>query len=312
MRRFTDWLVYLIVRLFICVVQALDIQTCHSLARGLAYVANDLVGLRCQVIDENLRHVYPQLPAAGRRRMARAMWTHLFLMVCEVAHVPRKVHATNWRRYIELRDLRQLAGYLLDPRPTVIVSGHFGNFEVAGYVTGLMGFPCYTIARPIDNPYLDRFVNRFRAAQGQFILPKEGSSRPVQQALAAGRTLTLLGDQHAGTKGCWVDFLGRPASCHKAVALFTLSSGAPLLVAYARRQGEPLRFEIGLSGLVDPQTADPELLDVRALTQWYNRRLEAIILRDPEQYWWVHRRWKKRPRRRSKAAPRSAEERSAA
>jgi KDO2-lipid IV(A) lauroyltransferase len=221
-------------------------------------------------------------------------------MVAEIAHAYRKIHETSFHRYVSFTDKPRLVRYLLDPRATVLVTGHYGNFEVAGYVLGMFGFPSFTIARVLDNPHLNRFVNRFRGSTGQYILPKQGCAPQVEAVLAAGGTLSLLGDQHAGDRGCWVDFLGRPASCHKAVALFTLTSGAPQIVCYLRRKSGPLQFEIGVVDVADPATWDGKLAGVKPLTRWYNEKLEAMILEAPEQYWWVHRRWKGQPPRRRK------------
>jgi KDO2-lipid IV(A) lauroyltransferase len=295
MKQLTDWLVYMLVRGFVCVVQALSLETCHAIARALAVLAADLVKLRHKVVDENIRLAFPHLDERQRRDFIRGMWEHLFLMVCEIAHAPRKIHDTNWRRYFAIHRKRELVRYLLDTRPTILISGHFGNFEVTSYATGLLGFPTYAIARPLDNRYLDRYVNGFRSTHGQFILPKDGSATTIDAILEKGGTIALLGDQSAGPRGCWVEFFGRPASCHKAVALFTLVSGAPLLVSYGKRIGGPLEIELGLEGVADPQHPGPELANVKALTQWYNTVLEGAVRRAPEQYWWVHRRWKGQP-----------------
>ena len=154
-----------------------------------------------------------------QRRLTRQMWEHLLVMVCEIAHAPRKIHDTNWRRHFHLHNGRRLVGHLLEERPTVLISGHFGNFEMASFMAGLLGFPSYSIARRLDNPYLHRFLNQFRSRNGQFILPKDGSAGQVDEILRSGGIIALLGDQSAGPKGCWVDFLGHPASCHKAIAL---------------------------------------------------------------------------------------------
>lgn len=291
----TDWLVYVLIRVFVCVLQMLPIETCHGLARMLSVVACDIVRLRYRVVDENLRHAFPAWDRRTRHTAMRRMWEHLFLMVAEVAHAPRTIHETSWRQYVTFRDKPLIVRYLLDPRPAVLVTGHYGNFEVAGYVLGMFGFPTFTIARKLDNPFLDRFITRFRASTGQFILPKQGCAPQVEAVLASGGLLSVLGDQHAGPKGCWVEFLGRPASCHKAVALFTLTSGAPQIVSYLRRKGRPMHFEIGVAGIADPQTWDTRLAAVKPLTRWYNERLEEMILEAPEQYWWVHRRWKGEP-----------------
>jgi KDO2-lipid IV(A) lauroyltransferase len=229
------------------------------------------------------------------------MWEHLALLACELVLAPRKVHETNWRKFVTMHDTSQMSNYLLDPRPVVFVSGHYSNFELGAVVMGLFGFPSYAVARTLDNPYLDRLLRAFRESRGQFILPKDGSASTIQGVLDAGRIIMLLGDQHAGTKGVWIEFLGRPASCHKALALFTLGSGAPMLISYCRRRSGIFRVDVGLAGVVDPLTIDPELNSVKALTQWYNDRLAWIIRQEPSQYWWVHRRWKDKPVRARRA-----------
>jgi len=261
----------------------------------LAVLANDILRVRRRVVDENLAPVFPELTATERIDLARRMWEHLLLMGCEIFHAPRKIHRTNYRNFVRLERSREIVRNFLDPRPVLLVSGHFGNFEMGGFITGLLGFPTFTVARPLDNPYLDRYINRFRSANGQYIFSNRGSSNQIDRILASGETLSLLGDQHAGPKGCWVDFFGRPASCHKAIALFTLTSGAPLLLGYCRRDGKPMRFEQSIVGLIDPRDEGPEVGGVKPLTQWYNRALEKAVRDAPDQYWWLHRRWKEKP-----------------
>ena len=232
------------------------------------------------------------------------MWEHLFVMLAEIAHFPRKVHDTNWREFIHFKNEAWMMRELFRSRPRVFVSGHYGNFELAGYTLGLFGFPTFTVARTLDNPYLDKFVNKFRATKGQYILPKQGSAQEAAALLEGRGTLGVLADQHAGPKGCWVNFFGRPASTHKAIAVFALTNNAPLMVGYARRMGRPMHFEMGLEAMLDPQTMDPAMNDVKKLTQWFSDTLEQIIRRAPEQYWWVHRRW--RDNRRAKPSQKLA------
>lgn len=295
LKQIRDYAVYLAVRCLICVIQSLSLEACASLARGLAYLASDLLRLRKQVVKENLRHAYPGLDGRREREIIRGMWQHLFLMLFEIAHSPRRIHLTNWSNYINGVNRRLLVKYLLDDRPTVLLTSHYGNFELAGYLTCLFGFRLATVARPLDNPYLHEYVNRWRSSTGQQMLPKNGSAPQIQHLLEQGGTLAILGDQNAGRKGCWVEFMNRPASCHKAIALFTLTSGAPMVVVYARRTGGIFEFDIATVDCLDPQTCDPALLGVLPITGWYNRHLEEIINAQPEQYWWVHKRWKKPP-----------------
>jgi KDO2-lipid IV(A) lauroyltransferase len=303
-KRIVDFLVYLVVRALICLVQALRIETGQGLARGLAWLFCDLLRVRAGVVDDNLAHAFPELSATGRRQLARRMWEHLCLLVLEVAHAPRKIHETNWRDYVSLRGQEPLVRLLLSGGPTVIVTAHFGNFEVSGYVLAILGFPTFTVARTLDNPYLDRFLNRFRGSTGQQIIPKQGGYERIVQALAQGRTMAVLADQYGGPKGCWVEFFGRPASAHKAIALLALDNDAAVAVCCAPRTDRPLHLELTAAAIVDPRRSDTELSTVRGLTQWYTSRLEEIIRRQPQQYWWLHRRWKdtRQPRRKTKQA----------
>jgi KDO2-lipid IV(A) lauroyltransferase len=301
---------YLALRVVVAVVQALPLTACDRLARALGWLASDVFKVRGTLVDENLRIAFPEWDDARRKAVTRETWRHLLLMVAEIAHTPRKVHRTTWRRHCELDNEALVVSTLLGEGPKVLISGHFGNFELGGYLVGLFGFPTHTVARTIDNPYVDRYVNAFRSRTGQYMLPKAGSAEDVERVMGQGGVITLLGDQAAGPKGCWVEFFGKPASTHKAVSLFTLSYAAPTLVIGVRRKGAPLDYRVGPEDFVDPREAGFELGTTPLLTAWFTRALERCIRRDPEQYWWVHRRWKGEPpqrRGRAAGAPASAE-----
>lgn len=303
-RAATDYGAYFVVRVLVCVMQTLSLEACVGGARVMAWLLSDVLRVRWRVVDDNLRLAMPNLTPVARRRLRRRMWEHLLVMICEIAHIPRKIHDTNWHRYVQIVGRREIVTYLLDRRPVVLVSGHFGNFEVGCYLIGLLGFSSFTIARTLDNPYLNDWIMGFREKKGQYILPKDGSAPLIADLLRRGGRVTLLGDQHAGPKGCWVDFLGHPTSCHKAVALFTLGSKAPMLVISNSRNGQPLHFTVQLEGLADPQLLSEEQGSVPGLTRWYNLCLENAIRRHPDQYWWLHRRWRgDPPARRGTAVP---------
>lgn len=299
-------IVYLAVRVFICAVQALQMETCQKVAAALATLFCNALRVRENVVDDNLRHAFPELSAAERRRLSWRMWEHLFLLVVEIAHAPRKIHETNWRDFLHFKGdaSPRLVNLLLGDRPVVIISAHFGNFEMAGYLLGILGFPTYTVARTLDNPQIDAFLNRFRSRTGQHMIPKKGGYEQIVDVLARGLPMTFLADQYAGSKGCWVEFFGRPASAHKAIGLFALNHDAPLVIGYAERKGRPLHYEMGMQGSADPRSGEDHVTSVPRLTQWYTSHLEQVIRRAPAQYWWLHRRWKdNRPaKKRAKAA----------
>jgi KDO2-lipid IV(A) lauroyltransferase len=302
-RRVVQYLGYVAARVAIAVVQAVPLSVCQTFADAIAILAVDVLRVRWKVIDENLRHAYPTWTDARRKRLAREMWAHLFMLLAEIAHAPRKIHETNWRDYFQLSGARELINCLLDDRPLLVVSAHYGNFELAGVVLGLLGFPTYAVARTLDNPFLDRWVNEFRGSTGQHIVPKKGGYDDILRILGRGGTMTFLADQYAGTKGCWVDFFGRPASAHKAIALFALEHDAVISVGTARRLGAPLKYELVAQSFADPRANTPNVAGIRELTAWYTSEIERFVRVAPSQYWWLHRRWKDhRPARRRRAA----------
>lgn len=289
-----DRLVYCIFRLLICAIQSISLERCQRLSKLAGYVLSRILKVRRSLIESNLQRVFPDWQAQQRDKTQEQMWEHLILMVCEIAHAPRKIHRENWYEHFDVPDRKQFLQLALDMRPKVLVSGHFGNFELAGFVTGLFGISTTTIARPLDNGFVHDYIDRFRSSGGQFMLSKSGTAGQVQSLLDQGGMLSLLADQYGGPKGCWVEFLGQLASCHKALALFTLSSGAPMVVCSNIRKEQPLQFEVRILGLADPASKDcPD--SIIAMTRWYNQCLENAIRRTPSQYWWVHHRWKGTP-----------------
>ena len=302
MRSILDYAIYLAVRTVFCLLQIMPAKEILFLAEPLLRLVSDVLRIRADVIDENLRFAFPNLSNAERSTLRRMHWRHLLLMVHEIANASRKIHITNWRDHIRFHNKQQLVHTLLERRPKVLVSGHFGNFEVSGVIVGLFGFSMFTIARPLDNPFLDNFFNKQRATYGLEMLPKQDSARSAEAKLAEGTSLVVLGDQAAGDRDCWVDFFGRPASTHKAIAIFGLTFSAPLMVVYGKRTNGPLQFEIGCQEIADPAQLPPASRDVFGLTQWYTSALEKVIRSAPDQYWWAHRRWKKRRLRQRRRA----------
>jgi len=286
-----DYLGYLGLRVVISIIQAIPVDMGARLMRFAAWILGDVFKVRYKVTDENLQHAFPEMSADERRKIIRGMWEHLFLLVLEVAHAPRKIHETNWRDYVELENSADAVRALLDERPTMLVTAHFGNFEVAGVVLAILGFPTYSIARPLDNPYVDRYINQFRGSTGQHIIAKHGEYERIEEILASGEAMAFLADQYAGPKGCWVEFFGRKASAHKAIALLSIANDAPMVITAAKRTA-PLHFCISVPAVRDPRTATDDVGSIKDLTQWYTLELEKFIRATPSQYWWLHRRWK--------------------
>jgi Kdo2-lipid IVA lauroyltransferase/acyltransferase len=295
--RIADYLVYLVIRFIVCILQALSYQQARRLAAGLAWLAYRLDRRHRAVALDNLTHAYgDQLSPAERDRMVRGVYLHFCTLLIELVHLGRRLHPCNWRASLELVGGRMLVDGLLSGKSLLIVTAHFGNWELAGYVLGLLGFRTYAIARPIDNPYLDTYLRDFRQRTGQTVLAKKDDFDQIQAVLATGGALATLGDQDAGQRGEFVPFFGRLASTHKAIALLALEYGVPTLVTGTSKIGEPMRYQVMAEELIRPEEHRDDRDGGRVgITRRFTAALERLIRRHPEQYFWLHRRWKHQP-----------------
>jgi KDO2-lipid IV(A) lauroyltransferase len=299
-----DYAVYLLVRVVVCVLQALSQDAARRLAAGLAWLLYHMDRRHRLAADDNLRHAFPgRLTDAQRDGLVRSVYVHFCRMFIEIIHMPRALHPGNWREHLEMPQGRLTLDCLLSGRPLLLVTGHFGNWELGGYILGLLGFRTHAIARKLDNPYLDQFLRRFRERTGQGILEKHGEFDKLTAVLAGNGAVATLGDQDAGRRGLYVDFFGRPASTHKAIALLSLEHRAPLLVIGVRRVAEPMRYQLVTADCIRPEEYDGRRPDaVKAMTQRFTAALERMVREAPEQYFWLHRRWKHQPARKAAKA----------
>jgi KDO2-lipid IV(A) lauroyltransferase len=290
-----DYGVYLIVRLAVCVVQALSLTKALAFGRFLAWVAYYVDRRHREVARDNLRHAYPAASEAAIDRLVRAVYRHFCGVLMEMMQLPRRLHPYNWQKYVRMVRPELAIGRMISDRPLLMVLGHFGNWEMAGYIIGLFGFRTYAVARRIDNPHLDRFLARFRSGTGQTILDKNADYDRILQVLKGGGAIALVADQDAGPRGLFVDFFGRPASTFKSIALLALEYDADLVVAGVPRVGEPMRYRIEAEELIRPAEYAGRPDAVKAITQRFTAALERVVRRHPEQYFWLHRRWKHQP-----------------
>lgn len=294
-----DYAVYLAVRAVVCFVQMLTFRAACRLAVGLAWLIYQIDRRHRLVALDNLRHAFGEGEEKQRDQQVRAIYRHFCTMLIEIIHMPRMLHPQNWKRHFRLIGCEQMLDLLLSGRPVLIVSGHFGNWEVGGYVLALFGFRTHAIARTLDNPHVDAFLRRFRENTGQKVLRKDGDFDKIQKVLADKGVLLTLGDQDAGQRGLFVDYFNRPASTHKAIALLALEFNVPMIVMTCTRPpGDPAeaRYDLWGSDVIFPEEYQGQPNAVREITQRFTTALEGMIRRHPEQYFWLHRRWKHQPK----------------
>ena len=233
-------------------------------------------------------------------RIIFGMWQHLFRLVSEVVQFPRQITMENSFERIQFRNREDAVRALLSGRPVILLSGHFGNWETSVTSFGVFGFQLGVVARALDNPYLDAWFERFRESTGHTIINKGGARAAIEARLAQGRHVALLADQDAGGRGIFVDYFGRPASAFPSVAQLAMRNDALIVMGCGIRQpdhahqGSWVRYEVSCEDVIDPRDYDRDT-GIYEITQRFSTALENAVRRAPEQYFWVHRRWKTRP-----------------
>jgi len=297
--RAVDFLVYLALRVFVCVGQSVSWSTAIACSRTLAWIVHRFDHRHRKVAEENIRFAFPELDDAGVDSLTRRSYEHLLEMAVEIIRMPRTLHLSNiydYLHYAQPGQLEQAIAFAQKPRPRLLLTGHFGNWEVISYAVGLVGFRGSVIARKIDNPYIDQFVRDFRRKTGQEILDKSLDYAKMLDVMAQKGGLGMVGDQDAGPRGLFVPFMGRPASTYKSIALMSLEFSAPILIMAAARIGSPLQYRLYVEDQIEPTELANDPDPVRTITRRYAEAMERVVRRHPEQYFWVHRRWKHQPK----------------
>jgi KDO2-lipid IV(A) lauroyltransferase len=210
--------------------------------------------------------------------------------------MPRRISPTSWPRYLRVGRLELAMNRLVRDEPTIFVTGHCGNWELLGYSLAVLGYPLYALARPLDNPLINDWVLGVREARGMRILTKWGATPILQELLRTNGRVAFIADQNAGDQGMFVPFFGRLASSYKSIGLLAMRYKTPIIAGMARRIGRRFEYELSSFDAIYPEDwmAQPDPLFY--ITARFNRAIELMIRTAPDQYLWVHRRWKSRPR----------------
>jgi len=291
------WLTYVAVRAVFAVMQAFPIDWNLQTARILARIWAVVLPRHRQRALAHLSAVFGDVyPMSRISRLADRSLESVTMFAVEAICLPRLINAFTWSRYLRPVNLDDAVRLFLRGKGVILVTGHYGSFEVIGHLLAALGFDIAAVMRPLDNVYLNRFIVASRRTHGLTLLDKKGAMESAEKMLGDGALLSFIGDQDAGRKGLFVDFFGRPASTYKSIGLLAMATGAPIVVGYARRRGNVARYDVGVQRIIHPHEWEQQEDPLRWITQEYTSAIEAFVREDPEQYLWIHRRWKSRPK----------------
>lgn len=266
-----------------------------AFAGWLGKLAYRPLGIRADLVEQHVQRAFPEQDEAWVQRVARTSYAHLGREAMSMLRLSR-LGAEEVRAVTDVDDgLGELRAAVESDTGAVMVTGHFGNWEIGGAALAARGIPLDVVAQRQANPLVDRLLNSARERLGMRVIRRGNATKESLRSLRAGRVVALVADQDARGAGIFVPFLGRPASTYRGPAVLALRSGAPLFIGTAVRFGH--RYRVRVRRVPLPEEAAPADQDhqVRALTLEHVRALEAEVRAEPGQYFWHHRRWKTAP-----------------
>jgi len=295
--RFPRGLEYLLFRCLETAILSLPYRRAVILSRLLARIAHVADRKHRKTARRNLAAAFPDWSPAKVRAVTRRMYEHFALVLVELFFTRRRVRPSTFRRYATFAGWEGIQRVLAEGRGLVIVVGHLGNWEFAAYASALNGLPVTSIARPLDNRRINDHLLGLRVATGQEIVYKYDALRRMIASLRENRALVIPSDQNVrGEAGIFVPFFGRDASTIRSTALLCRKYGIPYTVAtHVRTDPDRFHYRIEFSPPTDPARFEGTKDPLREITADFTGQLERYIRERPEQYLWMHKRWKTRP-----------------
>jgi KDO2-lipid IV(A) lauroyltransferase len=260
----------------------------YAFARALGMFAYHVVRVRRGVVEENLlASLGAEKDERELARIARESYAHTAATFIEMFLFPDMAERVS--DMVDMSEGRVIEDAYARGRGIVFVGCHFGSWEMSGACVGALGYPLTVVAKTQSNPHADAWINRHRERLHMRVISLGAPVKHIVRALRNGEIVGLISDQDAGSRGVFVDFFGRKASTPRGAAELAMRFRSPLLIGMTARTG-PGRYR-SMYREVEVRADDT----VEILTQRYTRVIEDIVRQYPDQYFWMHRRWKSRP-----------------
>jgi len=301
----TAWVPYLAVRAFALFFRLLGVRISLWLGAEFAKWAYRFNRKRRERVLNHLRIAFPEWDAKRANEVAKQSFIHLVQLVMEVIFTPVKIHQGNYETHLQRKNPEPGLSMLHARQPMLLVTGHFGNWEALGYLLAVEGHAISAVARPLDHAKINDWLVAQRTRRGMQIIEKFAEApTKILEAIADNRAVGFIADQNGGDNGIFVPFFGKLASTAKTVGLLAQQFNVPVLIGSARRVAKyGLKYEIELAELIRPEDWASQPDPMYYISARYVRAIENLVREHPEEYLWMHRRWKSRPRHEREGKP---------
>jgi KDO2-lipid IV(A) lauroyltransferase len=248
-----------------------------------------------RIAEENLRLAFPDWSEAQRRTVIRGMVRQIGWLAAEFAHLP---HLTlqNLDRVIVIDGLEHFRAAHAEGKGVLFLTGHMSAWELSSYAHALHEAPMHFLVRAVDNSRVDALVERYRCRSGNTAIDKNAAARAVLRVLRANGVIGILADHNASRlEGVFVNFFGVPACTTAGLARFALHTGAAVVPVFVTWDEAIGKYRLGYQPAMTLVRTGDEAADIVTNTQRFMDIVEAHVRRYPDQWLWVHRRWRERP-----------------
>ncbi|MCU0623441.1 MAG: lysophospholipid acyltransferase family protein [Gemmatimonadaceae bacterium] len=281
-------------RLVVRVLRGLPVTTASRIGAFIGRLGWWPLGIRRTVVERQVGACFPELDATQRRDVCRGAYASLGRTSVETALLAELDAAATIAMFREVRGFEHIEAGLAAGRGIILVSGHHGNWELGGAYLAARGVPVDAVFFPPANPAFHRYLVEARQRIGMRVVTVAESARVVPRALRDGRAVALMADQALfNISAAPVTFFGRPAFAPRGPAVFALRAGAPVLYCAILRRPDG-HFTFDIDPIPYEATGDKDG-DVDRLVQAITARIEQWVRREPAQYFWHHKRWKRQP-----------------
>ncbi len=287
---------YAVLRGLLALLAALPRSSARALGAAFAQMLGSrLRGLRRSAL-RNLSIAFPLMPLEQADRLLHRMYRNLGWLLAEFAHMPRYTAEFVRDELIRYEGLEHYDSAMKRGRGVLVLTGHLGAWELSSFAHSLLGRPMSMVIRRLDNPLVDEYVNRIRCMHGNRILHKDDFARALLRSMHAGEAVGILMDTNmTPPQGVFVPFFGELACTASGAARVAQKTGAAVLPGFLLWHDDEQRYVLHFGPPLDLQDTGDTEADAVANTALFARVTEDYIRQYPDQWLWLHRRWKTRP-----------------
>lgn len=290
-----EWLEYIVVWTLVKSLGILPRGAARAVGAGIGSLAYRLLGRLRRTGLRNLETAFPETATAQREQILRRLYRNLGWLLAEFCQMPHYT-SENTRGFLRYEGLENYLAARQRGKGVLIVTGHLGAWELSSYYHSLMGYPMSVVIRRLDNARVDRLVNTIRCLHGNRVLHKDDFARGLLAAMRSGETVGILMDTNmTPPQGIFVPYFGRLACTASGLARVALRTGAAVLPGFMVWEQSEQRYVLHFGEEIPLLSTGNDEADALANTARFTAAIEDFVRQYPDQWLWVHRRWKTRP-----------------